>query len=113
MMWKKVKRFYKEKELEIKATVCCLVLVGTGVALGYVLTKSIYARQYLNVKGRNAISWVPIDTDFLTLGEAKELMDLNISNKSMYAIFREGQDSGKYVGITLNNTDVIRPVKPS
>ena len=97
----KIKKFVKEHKKEI---------IGTGVVIGVAamasyLTKSYYTKNFRIVpRSLDMITWTTEQQ--ITNEVAKELLDLNVENDSMYMIFKNGK---KLSSVVLNKTNVIQP----
>lgn len=83
---KKIKCFVEEHKVEI----IVIGLTGVAVGAGFVLGRNSkrFVDPYL---GKAVLSWVPKEK-FISLEEAKQVLDLNGMGEGIYALVQEAPD---------------------
>jgi len=93
----KVKELWTNHKRELVIAGC---IIG-GVIVATIITQKM-SKKAIDLTGECLIHWKPSDEPkFINLEQVKEILDLNATNSSMYAIFREGADPNAYQCILL------------
>lgn len=100
----------KVKEIWNKHKKKIIIIGGLGVAvvIGALVKGRIddAGKTWLDVTGKDTISWVPKKNGYITLERANEILDLNSNNTESLAIFKEGLN---YSCILLSDNVVTEP----
>lgn len=96
----KAKEFYrKHKKVILGGAVVTIVIVSV-----LLLVKN--KKTVVDLVGESVIHWKPTDAS-MPLETVKKVLDLNATNLSQYAIFREGSDPSKYVCLVLGGEGFV------
>lgn len=98
-----LKEFWKKHKHKLLAG--GLIIGGIAVIVAVIKGKS--AKNVVDLTGKSIIYWDPQSKDFMNLERVKEILDLNATNSSGFAIFREGSNPNEYICILTDAAEFV------
>jgi hypothetical protein len=86
-------------------------IILTGVVAGVVIgaiAKTKFNKRFIDVAGKNWITWKSGNTGYMDLERVKEILDLNANNSEPFAIFRAPSGPTDYTCIQLSENLVLK-----